>query len=271
MTAGKIVLLVAALLLVPLDCALAADRSEPFVLGCNMDRMVVANQTLVLDHRLERGIAIIGERIASASENRFQHYTWRVVDNPMINAFSGPGGFVYINTGILDFVDSEDMLAAVIAHEVAHTNSNHQIELIKAERRKLMAAQFFSALISLGAQIGGGYLGARYGNSVAAAMGGEMMRQLGPELAGRACYALAISSVKGYARKQELDADTKAIQYLDKAGYDPNAMAMLLERLLAVRDQLVARKTPALSSLINAEPGLEIRLQQAQSQLGKGR
>ena len=246
--------------------AFAPQDLDPTVLGCTTDRLVVSSQTIVLDYQVERAISAIGDRLVTSSGERLPHYTYRIIENPEINAFSTAGGYVYVNTGLLDFVDSEDMLAAVIAHELAHTNHNHQIEQIKTQRRMVRRAQFFSALADIGASLGGAYL-QTYGGSLGARVGGEMIRVHGGEIAASICYSLTLASIKGYGRKLELEADSEAIQYLDRAGYDPNALITLFERLIAVRDRLASSQTPATSNLINADPGLELRIRSASAKL----
>lgn len=87
------------------------------------------------------------------------------------------------------------------------------------------------------------------------------------QLAGRLGMALgdavAISMIKGYGKDQELEADRLAIQYTNKAGYDPNALISLFKRLKSTKRRLSLNEKNYASNLINADPGLEERIKQA--------
>ncbi len=262
--------LVLMVLLLP-SSSLCQQDLNPLAFGCTMDKLMVSSYTLVLDYPLEKAVAEIGDRLTRVSDRRLPRYVFRIVDKPTIDAFSLAGGYVYINTGMLDFIDGEEMLASVIAHEISHTNRNHQIELIKAEKRRMDTAQLLSSLLGFASQLGGAYLQVRYGTSIAGRIGGEMVEVLGPEISGSACYAIAIAAVRGYGRRQELEADSDAIAMMARAGYDPGSFAVLLEYLVAARDRLAAQQAPATSSLIQSEPGLETRLREAKLQLARPR
>ena len=69
--------------------------------------------------------------------------------------------------------------------------------------------------------------------------------------------------IKGYGKKQELEADALAIQYTKRANYDPNALVDVFKRLASIRNSLKINEQNYISSLINAEPGLEERIKQA--------
>jgi len=75
--------------------------------------------------------------------------------------------------------------------------------------------------------------------------------------------------IKGYGKKQELEADSLAIGYIRKAGYDPKAMVSVFKKLISARDKL-GIKQDYTSGLINAEPGLEERLKQAEKNISTG-
>lgn len=105
---------------------MAIDEKE-LKFGFYADRIVVSSQTILFNEALSKRISEIGNRVAKASEGSDMKYTLRIINNPAINAYSAAGGFIYVNTGLLDILESEDELASIIAHEIAHVSKSHQI------------------------------------------------------------------------------------------------------------------------------------------------
>jgi beta-barrel assembly-enhancing protease len=125
--------------------------------------------------------------------------TVKVINSSEINAFSLPGGFLYVNRGLIEAADNEAELAGVIAHEVAHIAARHGIE--QASRRDLINWVSRSLFI-----FGGG--------------------------TGSINRAARVLSFK-FSRSSEKEADRLAAQYLWKTGYDPQALITFLEKLQA--------------------------------------
>ncbi len=135
-------------------------------------------------------------------------YTFKIVEDKDINAFSLPGGFIYINTGLLDFVQSDDELAGVIAHEIAHAAHHHMVHLLK-EQAKLnnqIAAGLLVMILSKTAQ-----------------------RDVSNAMLGLQLYKTAVTS--GYGQKAEADADQTAVFYMAHASYNPVGLLTFIERL----------------------------------------
>lgn len=141
-------------------------------------------------------------------------YTFNVIEDDEINAFCVPGGFVYVCTGLLDFVQSDDELAGVLAHEITHASHHHMVYLLK----KQSAVTEQSALILLAALLGGA------------------SQDVGNLMLGAQLYNIA--RINNYGREAERDADQGAVQYMLKAGYNPVGMLTFLERL-AQKPELV--------------------------------
>jgi len=137
----------------------------------------------------------IGQSVARTVELPEVTFSFTVLNNPVVNAFALPGGFVYVTRGLLALAGNEAELASVLAHEIGHVAARH------AAQRHRRAAQA-AAKPSMGA---------------------------GSEIAERAQDQGAY--VQSYSREQEAEADTLGIRYLARAGYDPGAMASFLARL----------------------------------------
>lgn len=247
-----------------------ALSDEEMKFGFHVDRGVLSQQVLVLHEAVNTKINAIGARLAKAAGKTDIQHTFRVVNDPTINAYSAAGGFVYVTTGLLDILESEDELAAVLAHELHHTNASHQINTIYAARRSEVAGRIAGTALYVVVGAGFAMLGAKTaqaGYTQAAPQVTEVGAKLGSGLGGLLGKSVTVSMVQGYGKDRELEADAQALQYLKKAGYDPKAFIRVLHRLISIRDQLEINEKNYTSSLINAEPGLEERLKTVESHM----
>ncbi|BDI31806.1 hypothetical protein CCAX7_38570 [Capsulimonas corticalis] len=135
-------------------------------------------------------------------------FTWHfnVVDSKEVNAFSLPGGYVYVNTGLLNFVRSDDELAAVLGHEITHAAHHHSVEL--AHKQSQFSSGTMIAMVAAAlAHIDMG--------SVATAANGIGMSQMNNH----------------YGENAERDADHGGLILMQKAGYNPVAALTFMQRL----------------------------------------
>ncbi len=146
----------------------------------------------------------VGQNIVLHSDAKIP-FTIKVIDSDEANAFALPGGFFYVNKGLLLAADNEAELAGVMAHEIAHVAARHAME----NMRKAQLAE-------IGATIGSIFLGGIPG----------MIYQ---STAGLGLTALFLK----FSRGAEEEADRLAAQYLWAAGYDPGAMSTMFEKLNA--------------------------------------
>ncbi len=137
------------------------------------------------------------------------NYTFKVVDDKDVNAFSLPGGFIYVNKGLLDYVHSDDELAGVLAHEIAHAAHHHMVKLIR-EQNKIQNV-FLPLLVA--AAVGSKGNGNTIGNAMVA---GQL-------------YMTA--KLNGYGVEAEKDADYSGLVYLTKTKYSPVGLLTFMERL----------------------------------------
>jgi beta-barrel assembly-enhancing protease len=146
----------------------------------------------------------VGQNIVLHSDARVP-FTIKVIDSDEVNAFALPGGFFYVNKGLLLAADNEAELAGVMAHEIAHVAARHAME----NQTKAMLADY--SLLA-GSILLGGVLGAVINNAA----------QFG-----------ALLGFMKFSRSAEEEADKLGVQYMYAAGYDPNAMATMFEKLMA--------------------------------------
>ena len=175
--------------------------------GRKLARRVEEELRLVADEPLQQRVRAIGERIVAVCDRRELVYHFAAVEDPDINAFSLPGGYVFINDGLIKKTASDDELAGVIAHEVAHVTARHAVKRYES---------------SLGLQLVQlATLATRRG-----------------DVAGSVSVAIQAAQL-AYARDDELEADRLGVKYMKAAGFDPKGTLSFLEKLHeADRDQL---------------------------------
>ena len=154
----------------------------------------------------------IGRNIAvqSGLGNAQSAFTVTMLNSSVDNAFAVPGGYVYITRQLVNLMNNEAELAAVMGHEVGHVAARHSA-------RRQQAAQRNQILGVLGQVLAG------------AVLGDSALGQLGQQIAGTAPQLATLS----YSRNQELEADQLGVRYLAGAGYDTRAMATVLQSLAA--------------------------------------
>ena len=103
---------------------LYGERGE-IAMGREADPQIVAQYGEVADAALTAYAAGVGQRLVRVSHRPQLRFTFRVLDDPLVNAFALPGGYVYLTRGILAYLDSEAAMAGVLGHEVGHVAARH--------------------------------------------------------------------------------------------------------------------------------------------------
>ncbi|HIJ59626.1 MAG TPA: M48 family metalloprotease [Nitrospirae bacterium] len=168
----------------------------------------VLNNALLIDY-----INLVGLSIAMHSErpNTYGGYHFTLLDTMEKNAFACPGGIIFITKGMLLSAKSEDELAAILAHEIAHINNKDGISSIKS-------ARWTEALTIIGTQVARTYTSAEISKLVSL-------------FEGAIDDVFKTIVVNGYSQQQEFSADEKAVNYLKKAGYNPKALVDFITNL----------------------------------------
>lgn len=181
-------------------------------MGRRIARGIEENPDIVLDPDplMTERVKLIGQRIAEVSDRKEVNYTFRVIDMDDVNAFALPGGYIFIFRGLIEKVETDDELASVIAHEVAHIVARHSV-------KRLQGGLGFTILQILMAVASPSVSNAR---GINAAFGHLIM---------------------SYSREDEALADKIAVKYLRKAGFDPMAMISFLKKLQEVNRETAIR------------------------------
>lgn len=229
--------------------------------GREVDNVMCSSRTLVFHEALNNKINEIGDKIVKASDRPDMKCTFRVINDTTINAYSTSGGFIYINTGLLDILESEDELASIIAHEVAHVNGNHAIKFLNKERSSMIIGNITGWVLSTAL---GMLLGNVVQNSdspvVQGAVAGVAISGIEAQLIEPIVGAMVVSMITGYGKQNEFEADALAVRYAKRAGYDPGASVGFFQKCILIRNRLCVTEKNYVSKLINAEPGLEERM-----------
>ncbi len=180
-------------------------------LGESLMRHVLANEKVIQDPLLHDYVTALGAALTSATGQPAAGFTFFLVDDPAVNAFAAPGGFIGVNGGLILATENEAQLAGVLAHEIAHVTQRHIARAYaEAQSSSLPAAAAILAAILLGGQ--------------------------NPQ-ASQAALATGIAASRqwqlNYTRSNEYEADRLGIRFLAQAGFDPLGMVeffSLLER-----------------------------------------
>lgn len=166
------------------------------------------SQLLIRNEKVNSYITNLGRKILSKSDKAPFDFQFFVIRSSAINAFATPGGYVYVNRGLLNLVDKESELAGILAHEIAHVNARHIASIIEKSQKLGVA--------TLAAILAGAFLGG--GSDVAAAVTSFSI-------------ATATSLNLKYSREHEEEADRLGLNYLVNAGYDGTAMLDFLKTM----------------------------------------
>lgn len=177
------------------------SEGQEVALGLESDPQIRKEMGVYDDAALVAYVRGIGEKMARISERPTLQWRFTIVDQPAINAFAVPGGFIYFTRGILPFLNSEAELAGVMGHEIGHVTARH-------------SAQQYSR--SLGAQFGLATLGVFVPST--------------RPFEGLSAQALGVVFLK-YGRDDERQADQLGVRYAGAAGWDPAGVPGMLNTL----------------------------------------
>lgn len=210
-------------------------------LGDSLSKSVEKQFKVVKDEAAQKRVDDIGQRIAAACDRKDIVYHFKVIDikanndneqRPVINAFSLPGGYVYVFKDLYDTVKNDSELAGVIAHETAHIVARHSA-------KRMQMAYGYNILMILASQT-----------------------QTDRENLARAYMAIN-SLMQSYSREDETFADKLSVKYTKKAGYDPEGVVSFLEKLWEIQKKEPLR--PYISE--KSHPYLSIRISNAKQEV----
>jgi predicted Zn-dependent protease len=203
--------------------ALALPTSSEIQIGKEYDKQITDSNVIVTDPLLNQWVGDISNKLWTQTARKDVPYSIKVIDDSEINAFSTLGGYIYINEGTIDFVQSDDELAHVIGHETGHI-----------ERRHAVTAQNKASILNVLFSIGSLFSPILY-------------------RFGQLIQAGALARI---ARDDENEADKYGLMLMARAGYDPDAALSFMAHLGATEHA----SKGALDKYLADHPGTDKRL-----------
>lgn len=213
---------------------LLIDTEGEVALGRNMDRDIQRKLKILQEPQMQNRLEDIGAGVAGFSDRQDVGYHFRIVKDKDLNAFAIPGGFIYVNSGLMD-IATDDELACVLAHEIGHIAARHSVKKIQA----VMGYQLVMGII-LGVS--------------------------GKQRISEATDIVFNVVSLGYSRKDEFLADKLAVKYAKKSGFNPYAMVTFFERL----KQKAREKGPNFNLVfLSSHPPIEDRIKNIKNEISE--
>lgn len=192
---------------------------------------------LVRDAEINRYINLLGDQIASHTSRADLDWRFYVVDAAEVNAFAVPGGFIYINRGLIERTTAMDELAGVLSHEIGHVVLRHTVQ----QMEKMQGANIGVTLAC-----------------VLTNVCNSQIAQAGINIAGTAVFAK-------FSRTDESQADAQAVKNTVAAGINPRGVVTMFEKLIEERKT----RPGAVSAFFATHPGEEDRIAAVQAEINK--
>jgi beta-barrel assembly-enhancing protease len=210
---------------------------KEIALGKGLAQEVERSSKLIDDPVVTEYVNRVGQNLVRNSDARVP-FTIKVIDSDEVNAFALPGGFFYVNSGLILRAQEESELAGVMAHEISHVTARHGTK--NATKGELMQLAAIPASIFIPYS-----------------------------LAGYAIYegmnfAIPLTFLK-FSRDSEREADFLGLQYMYKAGYDPNAFVTFFERIQADEK----RRPGTIPKVFSTHPPTPDRIEAAQKEIAR--
>lgn len=179
------------------------DTHQEISIGKTLNQQILGKSKLSHDQVLQSRLQNIGKRLTIVSDRKDLIYHFGVIEDKSLNAFALPGGFIYVNSGLMN-IATDDEVASVVAHELSHVAAKHSV-------KQLQAALGYQVVLSIALN--------RLGNNPGAGNIAD---------ASNVIYNLI---TLGYSREDERQADRLGLKYAYKAKFDPNAMVTMFQKL----------------------------------------
>lgn len=190
-----------------------ADVDAEIRFGQSISARILGQLPLAVNQKLNTYVNLVGQSLVMNASRDDIDFRFAILDTDFINAYSAPGGYVFITKGAIFSMQDEAELAAVLAHEIAHITEKHIVTEFKIKGEDKGAAAGVSRLI-----------GSSSGST-------------------KAIFSKAVDNAvnklfeKGFKQQDELNSDSVALLMLANTGYDPTALARYLKRIKSITDK----------------------------------
>lgn len=210
--------------------ACGVSTQEEVQLGAEYSAQINQQLPIVQDLEINRYVNVLGDSIAKLSDDRGLDYHFYVVNAAEVNAFAVPGGFIYVNRGLIDRTQNLSQLAGVLGHEIGHVVKRHSVQ-------QMQKAQ-------------GANIGLVLGCTLLNVCGGQAA-QAAIQVGGSALFAK-------FGRDDEREADVEGVKSAVRAGIHPKGIPEMFQILLNERN----RNPSAVEGWFSTHPGEEERIRE---------
>lgn len=216
-------------------CASVSQQQE-VQMGAQYAQQINQQLPIVRDPEVNRYINVLGDSIARVTPRADLSWQFFIVDSPEVNAFAVPGGFIYVNRGLIERAQTMDEVAGVLGHEIGHVVKRHSIKQMEQQQK--------------------GQIGV------------TLVCVLTPNVCNNQVGATAINALGGavfakFSRQDEAEADAEAVVFTTRAGIDPRGIPNMFQILLDER----ASRPSAVSAWFATHPLEESRIAATQRQI----
>lgn len=209
-------------------------QDQEIAMGRQADSQIVSSLGIYNDPALQKYIQDLGTKIAATSERPDLPWTFRIVDDPVVNAFALPGGFIYVTRGLLTYVTNEAELTGVVGHEIGHVTAQHTVHRL-SEQQVTQGGVILGGIIEPSLQ--------KYGQIVNAGLGLMFLK---------------------FSRDDESQADHLGLRYMVRAEADPRELIGVFEMLSRVSQAGGGGRIP---EWLATHPDPENRIENIQKEL----
>lgn len=215
--------------------ACAVSQQQEVELGANTAAQVSAELPLIHDAAVVSYVNSLGNQLAAATDQRDLAWHFTVVDSKEVNAFALPGGYIYVNRGLIERATNMSELAGVIGHEIGHVTKRHSVEQMQQTQEANVGLALLCTLTKV-CESGAG--------------------QAAINVGGSALFAK-------FSRTDEAEADAEAVATTIKAGISPNGIPAMFRILLSQRQS----NPGALDAFFASHPLEESRIAATEAQI----
>lgn len=207
----------------------AADVSAEITFGREVAAHVLGRYPLYINPELTRYVNLVGLSVASQASRPELSFYFAVLDTDEINAYTAPGGYVFVTRGALRMMEDEAELAGVLAHEIAHVTQKHIVNALNIRGTERSAGAALAHMI------------------------GAVNNTTRTAFSQAIDHAMSMLFEEGIAKEAEFESDQVGTLFLTNAGYDPNGLYRYLNRIKSAKGE-------SLAVLSKTHPPLETRL-----------
>jgi predicted Zn-dependent protease len=229
--------LILGVMLAASTAACGVSTQQEVQMGQEYAAQINAQLPIVQDAEINRYVNVLGDTIARLADDRGLDYHFYIVNAAEVNAFAVPGGFIYVNRGLIERTQSLSQLAGVLGHEIGHVVRRHSV-------KQMEKAQ--------GANIG-------------VVLGCTLLNVCGSDIAQAAIQVGGSALFAKFGRDDEREADEEAVKNVVRSGIHPKGIPEMFQILLAERQ----RNPGAVEGWFSTHPGEEERTRETQGMVNK--